>query len=196
MTAYHLKPTPVAAAGRELCEVQLAVDLRNAAPLCGQPVDGLIGADFFERNIVQIDYKDRQLRLLGRLAAVDGRSSILPIRFNNGVLCVEVSVNGSQPRWTRLDTGCNDPLHWVVPRSVTPVRRKEVSLGFMTDGRDVTFATVELGSFPLRDVATSLHGEPLFPDEAGLLGNGILSRFLVTVDAPHDRLILAKPSER
>jgi len=194
--AYNVKALRVTAGDCELTKVDLAVDLRNTALLCPQPVDGLIGADFFAHKIIQIDYAGKHLRLLRDAPGDDGKTSLLPIRLHNGVYCVGVSCNGSQPRWTRLDTGCNDPLHWVVPRTVAPRHRKEVSLGFMTDERDVTLASVTLGPFALGTVETSLHGAPMFPDEAGLLGNGILSKFLVTVDAPHHRLFLKPTSAR
>jgi len=39
-------------------------------------------------------------------------------------------------------------------------------------------------------VKTALHGAPLFPGEAGLLGNGILSQFLVTVDWSNHQVLL------
>ena len=166
------------------------MDLRNAEVLCREPIDGLIGVDFFQGRIVQLDYVAHRLRLLPAPPA--DAEARLPLQEVNGVLCAGVSVNGSQPRWTRVDTGCNDALHWVVPRS-SEGRRHGASIGFMTRRRDVTSALVKLGRIELANVETSLHGEPLFPGEAGLLGNGLLSRWTVTIDTTHDELLLAAP---
>jgi hypothetical protein len=94
-----------------------------------------------------------------------------------------VSVNGSKPRWTRLDTGCNDALHWVVPRMAAEPRRRGVSIGFITNTVDETLVTVGLGGLTLPHVETALHGKAIFPGEAGLLGSEVLSQYRVTVDA-------------
>jgi hypothetical protein len=105
------------------------------------------------------------------------------LRGINGVFCVPVSVNGSRPRWTRLDTGCNDALHWVVPRTAAAPQKRGVSIGFITNPDDETLVTVKLGKMVLPHVATTLHGTAIFPGEAGLLGSEVLSQYLVTVDA-------------
>ena len=49
---------------------------------------------------------------------------------------------------------------------------------------------VLLGSERLSAVKTGVHQQPLFSGEAGLLGNGLLSQFRVTVDAGKSRLLL------
>jgi len=54
-----------------------------------------------------------------------------------------------------------------------------------------TGTAVVLGDQAFDKVATGLHEEAIFPGEAGLLGNGVLSRFSsITVDAKAGRLIL------
>ena len=42
--------------------ISLAVDLANAEEICGHPVDGLIGVDFFSKRIVQIDFAAHVIR--------------------------------------------------------------------------------------------------------------------------------------
>ena len=56
-------------------------------------VDGLLGQDFFRGRIVQIDFRKKRVRLLDRADAAG--SLVLPIRFQNGAMCVPVSVAGS-----------------------------------------------------------------------------------------------------
>ncbi len=189
--AYHLAPLVPASDAIVFSPMIMAVDLSNAGALCGERIDGLIGADFFARGAVQIDFASRRLSLVPTSAAQAGECR-LPLVAVNGVFCVPVRVNGSGDRWVRLDTGCNDPLHWVVPRLREHARRG-TSLGFVSDSCNMTRALVQLGAWTVPDVETSLHGHPLFPNEAGLLGTGLLARYLITIDAPHRELTLRQP---
>jgi hypothetical protein len=127
-----------------------------------------------------------------RIAAATPKTAAerLPVKTMNGIMCVPVAVNDSTVRWTRFDTGCNDALHWVIPRSAAHGDHNAVSIGFVTDDSDTSLTSVSLGKRSLRTVKTALHGTPLFPGEAGLVGNGILSQFLVTVDWPNRQVLL------
>jgi hypothetical protein len=184
--AFEVAPVMPEAGGVALGTISLAIDLGNAKQLCSERVDGLIGADFFKGRVTEIDYAHHCLRLLD---AAPAEGEALPLRAANGVYCVPVSVNGSRPRWTRLDTGCNDALHWVVPRS-GPVQRRGDSIGFFTDTADESLVTVRLGRLTLPYVETALHGSAIFPGEAGLLGSEILSQYRVTVDGKRGRIYL------
>lgn len=187
--ARHLNGVTASASGVVLSGVPLAVDLSAADQLCSQPVDGLIGVDFFKNRVVQIDYIRHTLRITS--AVPKAGAERLPVKTINGIMCVPVGVNDSTVRWTRLDTGCNDALHWVVPKSAAHGAHNAVSIGFVTDESDTSLTSVALGKRSLRTVKTALHGAPLFPGEAGLLGNGILSQFLVTVDWSNHQVLLA-----
>jgi len=191
--AYHVKGLRAMAEGVPLGRLSLVVDLPGVDELCGAPVDGIVGLEFFRDHVVQIDYAARCLRVLSQVPA-EGLVERLPLLWQRGVLCAPVVVNGSQPRWTRLDTGCNDALHWVVPRANAQAARRGMSLGFITDPRDTTLATVSLGGQLISPVKTALHGRALFPGEAGLLGNALLSRFgVVTIDTVRHQLLLHHP---
>jgi hypothetical protein len=187
-TAFDMTPVTPMAGNLPLGEFALAIDLKNAQQLCSERVDGLIGADFFKGRITQIDYAHHRIRLLDK-APAEGEK--MPLRAWNGIYCLPVSVNGSKPRWTRLDTGCNDALHWVVPRSAGSPRRRGVSIGFITNTDDETLVTVGLGRLTLPHVETALHGSAIFPGEAGLLGSEVLSQYRVTIDARGGRIWLA-----
>jgi len=189
VAAYHLQGVRATANSADLAELPLAVDLSSADELCSRPVDGLVGVDFFRNRVVQIDYTHRRVRILSETPASAGDR--LPVRFINGVMCVPVRVNDSTKRWARFDTGCNDALHWVIPRPAAHGDRNAVSIGFITDDSDTALMTVLLGTHALRTVKTALHGRPIFPGEAGLVGNGVLSQFIVTVDWPNHQVLLA-----
>jgi len=54
-----------------------------------------------------------------------------------------------------------------------------------------TTTTVGIGEHQFLNVPTGLHETAIFPGEAGLLGNGLISRFsTVTIDAKAGRVIL------
>jgi len=140
-------------------------------------MDGMIGQDFFRERIVEIDYPNRRLTLLAE--GRGGRGAVrLPIRREKDAMCVPVGVDGSEPRWVRLDTGCVSDLEWVVPGAA---------------GRREREAVVRLGSLRHEGVRIGSHGSPLFPNEAGLLGNGLLSHYRVTIDGRAMQLFLEKP---
>jgi hypothetical protein len=186
--AYHLRGVCATAEGATLASIPLAVDLSSADALCSEPVDGLIGVDFFRNRVVQIDYTHHRIRLFA--PAPVRATERLPMKVFNGMICVPVGVNDSTPRWTRFDTGCNDALHWVIPRATPPGEHEAVSIGFITDESDTALTTVLLGRQQLRPIKTALHSRPIFPGEAGLLGNGVLSQFTVTVDWPSRQVLL------
>jgi len=188
-TARHLTGVDATASGVLLSNVSLAVDLSSAEELCSKPVDGLIGIGFFKDRVVQIDYVRHVLRIASSAAAATAAQR-LPAKMMNGILCVPVSVNESNVRWTRLDTGCNDALHWVIPRPANRSDHGAVSIGFVTDTDDTSLTSVSLGKRTLHPVKTALHSSQLFPGEAGLLGNGLLSQFVVTVDWPNRQVLL------
>jgi hypothetical protein len=189
--ARHLDGISAAASGVTLSNIPLAVDLSSADGLCSKPIDGLIGVGFFKDRVVQIDYAKRVLRITSATPATAAVVERLPVKMMNGIMCVPVGVNDSTVRWTRLDTGCNDALHWVIPRPAGRGNHNAVSIGFVTDTDDTSLTSVSLGKRSLPTVKTALHGSPLFPGEAGLLGNGILSQFIVTVDWPNRQVLLA-----
>lgn len=162
--------------GIPVSETPLALDLSDVSDLCSRPVDGLLGHDFFQGRIVQLDFQASRLRILDE-ATPSSATTVLRMRVSQGAMLVPVSVNGSEPKWTRLDTGCDDGLHWVA-------------------GRDESYVStsVQLGSEQVRGVKTALHAGEIFPREAGMLGVGVLRNFRVTIDAVKSQLLLEKRS--
>jgi Aspartyl protease len=167
----------------------LVFDLRQINPRAPRGIDGLLGQDFFRGRIVQIDFRKKRLRFLER--ADSAGSIVLPIKFQNGAMCVPVSVAGSAPRWTRLDTGCNDDLYWVAVRPSRSGPRGAL-VGFSRGPVAYVETIVDLAEYRISGVQAGLYERQFFPGEAGLLGTGILSNFTVTVDAPGARVILRK----
>jgi hypothetical protein len=54
--------------------------------------------------------------------------------------------------------------------------------------------SVQLGKQCFNAVSTGVHREQIFPGEAGLLGNGLLSKFRLTIDEPENSVIFESSS--
>ena len=171
----------------------LALDLSKLGRACEQPVDGLIGAPFFRDRIVRIDFAARKIRLLNS-DETSASANSLPLEVRPCGMRVRAGVNRGEPQWLRVDTGCATPLQWVTGRVRPEEYDSKVAIGVAKLNIPQRRTTVELGNHTFRDVPTGIHRTAIFPGEAGLLGNGLLSRFsTVTIDAKAGRLILGEP---
>jgi hypothetical protein len=110
--------------------------------------------------------------------------------IRNDAMCVRVSVDGQPADWARVDTGCNSALQWVVS-SANARSFGQTSVATMSGSTQRRSADVQLGSQRFHDVTIGIHSKRIFAGEAGLLGNGILSRFKVAFDLDGRRLLLA-----
>jgi predicted aspartyl protease len=182
-----------ATAGEVLLPSQcLAVDLSALSGSCECDVDGLIGMDFFRRRIVQIDYVADKIRLLTAAPEV-GNGDSLPLVVKRSSMRVPAKVNGRAPQWVRLDTGCASGLQLVADSAGVEGQETRVAVALSKVSVETTRSRVQLGTECFGDVGTDIHRKPLFAGEAGLLGNGLLSRFgSVTVDGKTRRLILER----
>ncbi len=169
----------------------LAVDLSHVSRGCHQPIDGLIGADFFRGRVVQLDYAAGRLRIFPRRAAPPMTGIEIPIALRNDAMCVRVALGAGGAKWTRLDTGCDSELHWVIG-SERERSLRGASIGATVGASGQVCADVRLGSERLRGVKTTTHARPIFSGEAGLVGNRLLSRFTVTFDRDGKRLYLSR----
>ena len=190
LTGNRLKGISATVGQTSLPTDYIAVDLGKLSSSCQRPVDGLLGADFFRGRVVQIDFKDQKLRILNP-DQLPPSGEILPLQLRPCGMRVAVTVNGHQRQWVRLDTGCASALQWVT----SPVRpqdcKPQVAIGLAELSIPQMQTTVEIGQQKFANVPTGLHANAIFAGEAGLLGNGLLSRFAsVTIDTKARRLIL------
>jgi len=169
----------------------LALDLGAVSAGCGARVDGLLGADFFRTRVVQIDFRAQKIRLLSRAEFDSCGGQILPLARRNDAFCIRVGVDRHAPQWMRFDTGYSGALEWVAG--------SQKARGFMGTSVAVAAASrghiqteVLLGAERVSPVRTGVHAQPIFPGEAGLVGNELLSQFQVTVDAERSRLLLRR----
>jgi hypothetical protein len=154
-------------------------------------VDGIVGADFFHGRIVQIDFAAGKVRLLSNCVLNLVNCEILPIRMCNDAFCIPVGVAGRRPKWTRLDTGCDTALEWVAS-SAEKGRMTQSSIGLSSGTKSSGQTEIQLGRLSVAGVSAVIHNRELFPNEAGLLGNGVLEQFRLTVDELRSRVIFEK----
>lgn len=170
----------------------LAVDLEELGQACNCCIDGLIGADFFRGKIVQIDFAKRKIRLLESNVQIAGQTFV-PLRLRPCGMEAPIQVNGGEPKFARLDTGCASALQWVTA-DVQPkdcAQRPAIALNRFTVNE--TKSAVRFGTAEFQSVPTGIHADEIFAGEAGLIGNGLLSHFkTVTIDARRGQLILGE----
>jgi hypothetical protein len=190
-SAYRVNGFEAACGGIGVPKSLLAIDLHKLSDSCHQSIDGILGVDFFRGRIVQIDFAMGKVRLLKNCDSNLANCESLPIKICNDTFCVPVRVGGNRMQWVRLDTGCDAALEWVVSnaeRKSTPLP----SIGLSGDSAGSVRTSVQLGQKWTLAVDAGVHNKQLFPGEAGLLGNPLLSQFRVTIDEPRNRVIFEK----
>jgi hypothetical protein len=169
----------------------LALDLSKLARSCGRPLDGLLGADFIQGRVVEIDFASRQLRFV-EVVSPSESDTVVPLKVGRDGLCVPVGVNAGKSQWMRLDTGCATALQWVTSDIKTSSQSEKPAIGLAELAIPQAETTVSLGGKQFDQVPTGIHRNAIFAGEAGLLGNGLLSRFkTVTIDTKSARLVLS-----
>jgi hypothetical protein len=175
--------------------------------------DGVIGAPFFERFVVEIDY-DRQLISFSEPGSVAARAALasagweeLPLQIQSGLpyLATQISTATEHSVAVKLlvDTGYRGPV------SLTPQTHAEidepleyfaiVSQGLSGDvhSRVAISEHMAIGSFQLDNLPVSyaVSGGESDGGSNGLIGNEVLSRFNLIFDYPNERMLVT-PSRR
>lgn len=170
----------------------LAIDLGAVSGRCHQHIDGILGFDFFRNRILQIDFIAGEISLLESYSPNLAKCDILPMKMCNGAFCVPLRVAGNSQHWMRFDTGCDSALEWVV--TGTQGRRLEgPSIGVSAASVYYVNTSVRVGKHGFDHVIVGIHTKEIFPGEDGLLGNALLSKFCVTIDARRSRVIFENP---
>jgi Aspartyl protease len=165
----------------------LAIDLKPLSDCCHHSIDGILGADFFRGRIVQIDFRAHEVRLLKNCDFELANCEKLPIKICNGAFCVPVRVGHSPMQWVRLDTGCDSALEWVRKKEQRSLSKPAPTEPSLSTEQFVT-SVLQIGKQHYA-VRTVLHAKPIFAGEAGLLGNGLLEKFCLTIDEPRRQVI-------
>jgi hypothetical protein len=188
VTGYRSSGFSAQVANIPLLQNYVVVDLHKLSGVREESVDGLIGLDFFRDNIVKVDFASGKIQLLDSAAS---NQQIVPLKMVSGGFLLSASIDRNPCQWFRLDTGCASSLQWVKGKLQTESQFGTVPLGLVKSGMLQTYTTIETGSVCFKEVPTTLHSKVLFAGEAGLVGNGLLSRYAsITIDAKSGRLLL------
>jgi hypothetical protein len=166
----------------------LAIDLQTLSDCCHQPIDGILGVDFFRGRIVQVDFNERKVRLLKDYVISLAKCEVLSIKMCNDAYCIPIRVAGNRAQWARLDTGCDSALEWVVS-GPSKQSLEQTSIGLSRGSAQCADVAVQIGKQHLI-IRTGIHEKPIFRGEGGLLGNGLLAKFRLTIDEPRGRVLL------
>jgi predicted aspartyl protease len=188
--AYHVNGFCARAANVPIASSFLATDLSGPSRCCHQRIDGLLGVDFFLDHIVQIDYATETIRLLQRDEVNSSGSEVLPLKRLNDAFCVRASIAGTAPELLRVDTGCCSALEWVVTGD-TAKKHGSTTIGLNSGSMQDFHTDVQLGTTRITTVKTGIHTSQMFSGESGLIGNGLLSRFTITIDAAKRRCLFS-----
>ena len=190
--------------------VTLALPLANLAPAFGQDVDGIIGTDFIQRFVLELDYQKRLITLHDKdTFTYSGGGESIPIRFNpdgHPIIEAEVTPLGGDPIRGEfmLDTGAGQALtlfspivakhHLLGPNLKTIKAIGGGGAGGQVSGQTGRVSELRIGRFqigkPLTLFSEDKSGSFANPSLVGNLGGQILSRFRMFLDYTHRRIIL------
>ena len=196
--------------GVQLPFVTLPVVTRDDfARQVGQPYQGTLGRDFFDRVVVEIDYHRQSVQLYDpSVFTYSGEGKSFPLTFAGPVPLIHAkfeasghkSVSADSAVDTALDAGIvfyrgfTDSSHISAAHFKTePASYPEVDGGTkILLGRLKSF---QIGTYQLEDVVADFTQEKTKggadKNVAGAIGGNYLRRFTVIFDFPHQRLILA-----
>jgi len=173
------------------CDQTIAIDLSQNYAVTGHELEGILGAGFFQRYVVEIDYYARVVRFFEPASfEYRGHGEPVPLLFEKRVPHVkaELTVPGEPPqtRTLLIDSGSEDAVDDdLILKSKGPKREVTGGVGLGQEYK-VTFALLsrfQLGSFMLENVPSAAPGVPL-------IGGEILRRFTVTFDYSRQRMYL------
>jgi hypothetical protein len=175
-----------------------------------RPVVGIIGAPFFERFVVEIDYRAERLRLHEPEGyEYRGSGDVLPLEFQEHIpaarLRVAVATRAPVEAKLMVDTGAGTEAVLLNGPFVKAHRLLDAGQGGLEVSRPAAFGgespivvarirSVNLGRFVFQNLVGSFSrattGFGSRGDWDGVIGNALLRRFTLILDYSRKRLIL------
>jgi hypothetical protein len=198
--AYRLGPVQLDQQRFLIVDLPLLLTDRGDRPA----IAGLIGYELLRRFTTRIDYDRQQLTFTaaGGLSEATG-ANVLPLGFDGRTPMVHARVNGIDGVFM-MDTGDSGGLTVFAPfaaaHRITLDGKISAShsggVGGIIESRRGQVASLALGQRALLDVPTTLSAPKsgVFASEqlAGNLGQGILSRYIITLDYASRRMQLQR----
>lgn len=208
----HLKIEDMVAPSHSL--LVLDEDYFNFEELMGIQVDGILGADLFKGLTVKINYDKRLITLMkGGLGKIDTKKGqTLPIVIEKNKPYFNTAIRTQNDSIVKvkllLDTGAmlslllnSDSHPGLQPPENTVQGNIGAGLGGFITGHLGRVSTLQLGDYQCNEVITNFQSMTegmdtvLMKSRNGIIGNEVLSRFLVVIDYPTQQLYL-QPNKR
>jgi Aspartyl protease/PDZ domain len=207
VTSVNLPGITLDIGGALLTDLELSgMDLVSIENRLGRPMDGILGAEFFRRYVVEIDYEKKEITLFEPSDFVyAGRGESLPLSFyhRHPYVRAKVSLPGIEPIEGEfvIDAGSSFPvillpsfiernkLRASLPPTVTTFGRGVGGEIRMPIGRA---SALQLGGLKLESPVAAFPSDGWFgeQDKAGNIGSAVLRRFKVIFDYSRSRMIL------
>jgi hypothetical protein len=185
----------------------VAMPLESLEPLLGREADGILGADLFNRFVVEIDYANQIVNLFDPQSyRYSGRGEALPIIVKENIPYLHALITqtnlGMAEGVFQLDTGSDSTVVLNTPFAKAHKfigATKTIEAGGRGAGGETRsligrVEKIALGRFvmgkPLVRFSQDEKGELAIADFAGLIGGELLRRFRVILDYANGRIIL------
>jgi aspartyl protease/PDZ domain-containing protein len=204
-------PVSLSLAGVTVFKQTLAtIDLDVAAPLFGYQIDGVIGHDFINNFVVEIDYASGLMNLYETGSyKYSGAGESIPIEVVEKTPFVRgrIGLNGREPIEGKfeVDTGgtgilnLNTPFvnrHKMLETLTTHTQNKLGGAGGAAEAVKAHVPAVELGSLVVRNplvvFAQGTEGSEGSKEYDGSLNDGFFSQFKTILDYSRSRIILER----
>ncbi|MEY2429977.1 MAG: hypothetical protein QOJ40_2862 [Verrucomicrobiota bacterium] len=166
--------------------------------------DGIIGAGFFRRFVVELDVAHGRMRLHEPASfSYAGSGEVLPLEFKSDTPIVEAVIVPHEGKEVRgrfeIDTGCDDYMclgnefvtaHRLIGRTGTNDFRR--GIGGSAPIRQTVLAELRLGKLVVKKPTANcfLEGSPAGKGQDGHIGLATLQRFRMIFDYSRHQLIL------
>lgn len=189
--------------------VTLAIPVRKLAPRIGRDFDGILGSDFIQEFVVEIDYAARVMRLHDQAKFVyAGPGEIVPMRLDgqgHPYFAAEVTLVGGEPLAVELtlDIGSGGSLnlfspfvaeHRLLDRAATTAGcLGGAGTGGESTGRTGRVAALRIGSLrlagPVAYFSQDSAGAFAASDVQGSIGAVLTRRFKLFLDYGRERIV-------
>jgi predicted aspartyl protease len=192
---------------RVLNQTLAALPIEGISPLLGRPIAGIIGYDFINQFVVEVDYDAKVINLYAPVSyRYSGSGDIVPIQFINKKPFVNVKLKlegrDAVEGTFMIDTGADGAMTVNRPfvrahqllKSLTKIRQAKLGgLGGAAESITARAEHVQLGRFVISKTLVSFSqaakGSDALANYAGALGGEIFRRFTVILDYSRGRII-------
>ena len=168
-----------------------------------EELDGLIGWNFFEDRIVEIDFESKELLISDKLPEYSERFIKSKLKFISGLPYIKTIFYKGKKKvkiWTMLDTGYNSTLKVYY----NTVIKNELSNEYQAIGESTSFGTdgtvaksdyiliprIEIGGFEIYNMPADLVKTKVDSNIPALLGGNLLKRFHIILDFKNKEVYL------